>query len=152
LPAPAVGVVAGVSIARAGHMKITGACHCGSVQYEAEIDPRHVTICHCKDCQRLTGSAFRVSVGTTSEQFTRLRGTPAIYVKVGDSGARRAQVFCSDCGSPLWTYDVDSPARLGLRVGCVDQREALRPTNQIWCRSALPWAMDIRGLQRSDGE
>jgi hypothetical protein len=133
-------------------MKITGSCHCGLVGYEADIDARPVTICHCKDCQRLTGSAFRVSVGTTRERFRLLHGIPAVYVKIGDSGAKRAQAFCSVCGSPLFTYDVDSPAELGLRVGCIDQREALRPTRQVWCQSALGWSMNIQDLPRSARE
>lgn len=45
-------------------MHIDGQCHCGHVRYEAEIDPSRVSICHCTDCQRLTGSAFRVTAIT----------------------------------------------------------------------------------------
>jgi hypothetical protein len=133
-------------------MKVTGSCYCGHVAYEAAVDPHRVTICHCLDCQRLTGSAYRVSVGTTRQQFTLLQGEPMIYVKTGDSGARRAQGFCGRCGSPLLTYDVDHPDRIGLRVGCIDQRDLLPPAQQIWCRSALSWALDIRDLPGTDEE
>ena len=45
-------------------MHIDGACHCGGITYEAEIDPDRVGVCHCNDCQRLTGTAYRVSVIT----------------------------------------------------------------------------------------
>ena len=133
-------------------MKITGSCHCRAVAYEAEIDGDGVVICHCTDCQKLTGTAYRVSVATTREQLVVLRGAPAIYVKTADSGARRAQAFCRDCGSPLFTYDADHPREVGLRVGCIDQRRTLRPAKQIWYDSALPWAMDIRALPRSARE
>lgn len=127
-------------------MKVTASCHCGAIAYEAQIDPARVTICHCLDCQKLTGSAYRVSVGTDRDRFTLLQGSPSTYVKTAASGARRAQVFCGDCGSPLFTYDVDHPGRLGLRVGCIDQRHELAPSLRIWCASALPWSSDIAGL------
>lgn len=127
-------------------MKITGSCHCGAIAYEAQVDPARVTICHCLDCQKLTGTAYRVSVGTDRERFTLLRGSPSTYVKTADSGARRAQVFCGRCGSPLFTYDVDHPGRLGLRVGCIDQRSELAPSQRIWCASALPWSQHIADL------
>jgi hypothetical protein len=133
-------------------MKVHGECHCGSVAYDAEVDPSRVTICHCTDCQRLTGSAYRVSVPTLRTDFVLLRGSPATYVKTGDSGARRAQVFCPQCGSPLYTYAVDDPRVYGLRVGCIEQRRQLPPQRQIWCRSALAWSMDIADLPKRERE
>lgn len=133
-------------------MKITGSCHCGAIRYSAEIDPARVTICHCTDCQKLTGTAYRVSVGTRRENIVLEHGTPKTYVKTADSGAERAQLFCPECGSPLFTYDLATPDAYGLRVGCIDQRRQLVPSKQIWCRSALPWAMDIAALPRREEE
>ena len=131
-------------------MRVEGKCHCGNIQYEADVDPDRVSICHCTDCQTLTGTAYRVSVPAPRESFALLAGEPTIYVKIAQSGARRAQVFCANCGSPLYTYDVDQPERLGLRVGSIKQRRELVPMRQIWCRSALPWSMDISSLPRRD--
>ncbi|MGY5803663.1 GFA family protein [Rhizobium sp. LEGMi12c] len=48
---------------------IDGRCHCGFVSYKAEIDPEWVSICHCKDCQRLTGTAYRVTVDVPHRAF-----------------------------------------------------------------------------------
>jgi len=127
-------------------MKVQGSCHCGSVTYEAQVDPERVSICHCTDCQQLTGSAFRVTVRALQKDFVLLSGAPSTYVKTADSGAQRAQVFCPHCGSPLYTYAVGSHETYGLRVGCIAQRRELVPRHQIWCQSALPWAMDIHGL------
>ena len=56
-------------------MKIDGHCHCGAITFEAEVDPDALTICHCTDCQTLTGSAFRVNIPAPAEHF-ELRGTP----------------------------------------------------------------------------
>jgi hypothetical protein len=133
-------------------MKITGSCHCGAIAYEADVDPANVGICHCTDCQKLTGSAYRVSVGAARDALHLLRGVPAVYVKTADSGARRAQAFCGHCGSPLFTYDAERPQQYGLRVGCIDQRAQLAPRRQIWCRSALTWAQDIEKLPRREAE
>ena len=50
-------------------MKIDGGCHCGNITYEAEVDPERVSICHCTDCQQLTGSAFRTSIPVPDHAF-----------------------------------------------------------------------------------
>jgi len=62
-------------------MKIDGACHCGNITYTAEIDPENVGICHCTDCQTLSGSAFRTSVRADKEGFHLEGRQPKIYVK-----------------------------------------------------------------------
>jgi len=133
-------------------MKVQGACHCGSVRYESEVDPSRVSICHCTDCQQLTGSAFRVTVRSLQKDFVLLAGSPTTYIKTADSGAKRAQVFCPHCGSPLYTYAVGNTETFGLRVGCIAQRRELIPRQQIWCRSALDWAMDISELPKRERE
>lgn len=132
-------------------MKVTGRCHCGSIRYEAQIDETKVMMCHCSDCQMLTGSAFRANVQAPREGF-RLEGGPLkIYVKTADSGNRRAHAFCPECGTPVYSASVDeSPAMYSLRVGCLDQRHALVPSRQIWCRSSLPWTADLSGIPGAD--
>lgn len=127
-------------------MQVHGSCHCANIRFEAEVDPADTTICHCTDCQKLTGSAYRVSVPAVEGSFRLLAGEPRIYVKTGDNGALRAQAFCPNCGSPLYTYAADDPRIVGLRVGGIAEREALVPARQKWCRSALRWTADISGL------
>ena len=126
-------------------MKITGGCHCGAITYEAEIDAKMVAICHCTDCQTLSGSAFRVVVPAKREGF-KLTGEPKIYVKTGESGRKRTQAFCSNCGSPKYSADVTNPQVFNIRVGTVRQRADLPPKVQIWCRSALSWTMHLEPI------
>lgn len=133
-------------------MLIHGSCHCGQIRYEATVDPARTTICHCSDCQKLTGSAYRVSIPAEDGTFRLLAGQPSVYVKVGDSGSRRAQAFCPNCGSPLYTYDADHPRSYGLRVGTIDERAALVPRKQKWCRSAQAWTQDLAGLDSREAE
>ena len=72
-------------------MKIDGGCHCGYIAYEAEVDPEQTTICHCTDCQTLSGSAFRTVIPAPDHSFRILSGEPAIYVKTGESRTKRPQ-------------------------------------------------------------
>ena len=74
-------------------MKIDGGCHCGAITYRATVDPEKTLICHCTDCQTLTGTAFRVTVPVPEDQFEITKGAPKIYIKTGSSGAKRARQF-----------------------------------------------------------
>jgi hypothetical protein len=128
-------------------MRIDGQCHCGRVRYEAEVDPDQVSICHCTDCQSLTGSAFRVTV-LARRGAVRLSGEePKLYVKLGENGRKRLQYFCGECGSPLFTTGEGEDAEeWGVRWGSIRQRRELTPKRQIWCRSAAPWLGTLKAL------
>jgi len=129
-------------------MRIEGGCHCGNITYEAEIDPETVGICHCTDCQILSGSAFSISVPAAREAFILRTGQPKIYVKTADSGTPRAQAFCAKCGTRIYAAAVSEPQTFNIRVGTIRQRAELRPKAQIWCRSALPWVLDLSSVQQ----
>ena len=134
-------------------MRIDGHCHCGYVRYEAEIDPEMVSICHCADCQQLTGSAYRVTARARAEDIQLTANPPKVYRKYGNSGRPRLQYFCPECGSPLFTTGEGADAAVwGIRVGTITQRRELCPKRQKWCSSALPWVDDIAGLPRSEGD
>lgn len=127
-------------------MKVEGQCHCGQISFAAEIDPDSVGICHCTDCQTLSGSAYRVTVHTPAAEFALLTGTPRIYIKIAESGNKRAHAFCPNCGTPIYATDPHQPRTYGIRVGTLKQRNELPPGRQIWCRSALGWAADLRDI------
>ena len=132
-------------------MHIDGECHCGQVKYEAEIVRKDVSICHCTDCQRLTGTAYRVTVTAESQRFRVMSGEPKLYVKIGDNGRRRLQFFCPNCGSPIYTTGEEDDARqVGIRLGTVNQRRELSPQAQFWCASELEWTQDLTALPRHD--
>jgi len=128
-------------------MKIDGGCHCGAIRYEAEIDPAKVMICHCTDCQTLSGSAFRTVVPVPRDQFRLLCGKPKIYMKTAESSNKRQQAFCADCGTPIYSAaERDTPA-YSLRVGTARQRAELEPKEQCWRRSALQWLPEFPGTR-----
>ena len=130
-------------------MQINGSCHCGYITYEAEVDPGKVSICHCTDCQTLTGSAFRVTVPAPAADFRLLSGRPKIYIKTAESGTQRAHGFCPECGTPIYATAVTDPQVYGIRVGTTRQRAELQPKKQSWCRSALGWSMNIESLPQT---
>ncbi|PYE47081.1 hypothetical protein DFI02_1011234 [Rhizobium sp. PP-F2F-G20b] len=134
-------------------MKIDGACHCGEIAFEAEIDPDAVSVCHCTDCQQLTGTAYRVTVAVPRDRFALTKGSPKTYVKTVDNGHRRLQMFCPDCGSPIFTTgEGDEAGEIGIRWGNIRQRGDLAPKRQIWCASAMPWLDTVTDLPGKPGD
>jgi hypothetical protein len=131
-------------------MKVEGRCHCGQITFEAEIDPDAVGICHCTDCQTLSGAAYRVTVQVPAAEFVLRSGAPKIYIKIAQSGNQRAHGFCPNCGTPIYATDPHEPRSYGIRVGTLKQRSELRPRRQIWYRSALGWSADLRDIPHSD--
>lgn len=124
-------------------MRVDGSCHCGKIAFAGEVDPNSLTVCHCTDCQQMSGTAFRANISCPADEFQLLRGEPKSYVKVADSGARRAIAFCGDCGVQLYAHAADGPSAYSLRSGTLKQRASFRPHMQIWLRSALPWTQDV---------
>ncbi len=130
-------------------MKIDGGCLCGHITYEAEVDPARVGICHCTDCQTNSGTAYGVVAITDAAQFTLLTGTLKVYEKTADSGTVRALSFCPECGTRIHATTVGEGSDfMGIRVGTIRQRAALKPRIQVWCRSALEWTRDLSDLPR----
>jgi hypothetical protein len=126
-------------------MKITGQCHCGSISFTATVDPTKVIVCHCTDCQQFSGAPFRAVLPTPSENVL-LNGQAKHYVKVAASGNRRAQAFCPECGTQLYATEPESPNVLNIRLGCVNERAQLAPSQQIWGQSAMPWLASLATL------
>jgi hypothetical protein len=129
-------------------MNVHGSCHCGQIRFEADADPQKAGVCHCTDCQTLTGSAFSLFVPVPREAFRLTAGEPKVYVKTAQSGNRRAQAFCATCGTRLWAAaEKDSPV-YNLRIGTLRERAELTPRVQVWCRSALPWIEELAAVPK----
>ncbi len=134
-------------------MKVEGGCHCGAITYEADVEPGTMNICHCHDCQTLTGSAFRANISAPADTFRILTGKPRPYIKIADSGARRVHAFCDTCGGPVYSCAVDNPRTYSLRVGALKQRDQVgRPARQIWTKRRLPWLPKIDGVPEIEGQ
>jgi hypothetical protein len=134
-------------------MRVDGACFCGAITFEAEIDPGSVGLCHCTDCQRIASSAFRVVAEARPGSFRLLSGKPTIYVKTAESGRRRSLAFCPICGTAIYSGPADGDSEFfGLRAGTLRQYRQLVPRHQYWRRSAVPWLHDLAGLPAEETE
>lgn len=132
-------------------MNVTGSCHCGEIHFIANADPSKTRICHCTDCQKLSGSPFRIVVPVSENDFKMLSGEPKIYVKISESGNERQQAFCASCGTPIYaTSNGSGPKKIGIRIGTLDERDKFIPQRQFWTQSALKWIKDISSLQAFD--
>src|SRR6266508_1325480 len=79
-----------------------GGCACGATRYECSAEPLYMGNCHCRDCQRATGSAYFAAVGVAASAFRLTSGAPQYYEKSADSGNMMRRAFCPRCGSPLF--------------------------------------------------
>lgn len=135
-------------------MQIDGQCHCGEIAYEAEIQPDHVFLCHCEDCQTFSGAPFRTRILASPDRFRITRGTPRTYVKTTGSGRQRTMHFCGTCGTQIHGAARPGDAfPVSISGGTARQKASLTPVVQAWCRSRLPWVTrlsEIRELERQE--
>jgi len=133
-------------------MKVNGACHCGEITYEAEVDPDKVIVCYCTDCQKMTGGTCHVNALVADDGFRVTAGKPAEYVKTGDNGNKRIQAFCGTCGTHLYAANVEGPKRYGVRTGAMDKRAELPPNARVYLRSQPGWVTDEASLPGKDAQ
>lgn len=126
--------------------KIAGSCFCGKVRYSGEAEPIFTGICHCKSCQKITGTSYSVVVALPADALT-VTGDIKTYDSKGNSGNGTHSNFCPNCGSPLTdTADV-MPGVVMIRAGTLDNSSWLKPTMEIYCDSKMPWVSLGGGLQ-----
>lgn len=124
-------------------LAISGQCHCNSIQFEAKVDPQRVRICHCNDCQIISGSAFRINLPTRAQDFKLTSGELKTYIKTAESRNKRALCFCETCGTQIYSTSVDAPSEFNLRVGTINERKKLIPQSEQWESEAMPWTKNI---------
>jgi hypothetical protein len=132
--------------------EIKGSCRCGKVGYTSGADPAFIGICHCKSCQKSTGSAFSTVLAVPTASLT-VTGTTRRFDDVGDSGSATHRDFCPECGSTI-TQSADVMAGMTmLAVGTLDDPGSVKPAMQIFCDSAMPWATigDLQGFPKMPG-
>lgn len=115
-----------------------GGCLCGSVRYRARTARARTLVCHCRACQRQTGSAFSVVLALPASDLS-VEGSLRTYAHAADSGRTVHRRFCPACGSPVLTEVPDKPGLVVLKAGTLDDPAGLRPQLHLWCKNAQPW-------------
>ena len=125
-----------------------GGCNCGAVRFRVKSAPQRTSVCHCKFCQRRTGSAFGVGVYFLKEDFELLKGELRAYEHRSDESGRWLRTeFCAKCGSTVsWTLEVN-PAWRGVAGGCFDDTSWLRIERHGWTRSRQHWVVIPPGVE-----
>lgn len=119
--------------------ELKGGCLCGAVRYRCNAEPLMTALCHCRNCQRQTGTAFSILVAVPKGALVMEGAEPSTYHDVGDSGLPVLRKFCPKCGSPIVSEVAATPAMDWVKAGTLDDTSWLQPQVNIWCASAQPW-------------
>ena len=118
---------------------LEGGCACGAVRYRMNAAPMFVHCCHCRDCQRQTGSAFVLNALIETDRVDLLSGEVRPSAMPTDSGQPHNVHRCAACGTAVWSHYGGLAALRFVRVGTLDRPEAVPPDVHIYVRSKLPW-------------
>jgi hypothetical protein len=118
---------------------LNGRCSCGAVSYRLVSPPMFVHCCHCRDCQRQTGSAFVLNALIETDRVEILSGAPEPVAMTTESGRPHDIYRCPECKIAVWSdYGRRGVLRF-VRVGTLDDPSAVSPDVHIYTRSKLPW-------------
>jgi hypothetical protein len=125
---------------------LDGGCACGALRYALKAEPMFVHCCHCRDCQRQTGSAFVINALIETALVERRGVEPVRFEMPTESGRPHGVYRCPSCGTAVWSeYGGLAPLRF-VRVGTLDDSHALAPTVHIYTRSKQPWVVLPAGV------
>jgi hypothetical protein len=125
----------------------TGGCQCGAVRYECAGEPMALYICHCRECQHQSASAFGMSLSMPAGTMRATQGMPKFWARLANSGRQVRCAFCPDCGSRLWHEPVDGDY-LTIKAGSLDQPVDVSQAIHIWTSRKLPGVIIPTRAQR----
>ena len=116
---------------------LEGGCLCGGVRFRVTGKLGPAGYCHCKQCQRASGSAFAANAPVRTKYFTLRSGAELVTEYESSPGKYRA--FCGRCGSPIYSRRDSEPELRRLRLGTLDSDPERRPLVHVWVGSKAPW-------------
>jgi hypothetical protein len=130
--------------------KLDGHCLCGSVSYSCEAEPLFAAICHCKNCQRQTGTSFSLVVGVPDEALKIEGDTLGTIGTRGDEHPDRDshRSFCTACGSPIVTRTESLAGVAILKAGTLNDTSWIEPQIEVWGESAQEWVEAVESRPR----
>lgn len=118
--------------------KLAGRCACGTIRYTPEADPIVMVNCHCRDCQRNTGTAY-AAIMVVPAASANLTGEPRYFRTIGEAGKWVDRGFCPNCGSPVTLKLERFPDAVGFHAASLDDPKQYAPAMDIFTASAQPW-------------
>jgi hypothetical protein len=116
-----------------------GGCACGAIRYECTAPPLRMVNCHCRDCQRASGSSYSPTVIMSANSVHLLRGECKEHRITGESGNVAKRQFCGNCGTPLFAGSLARAEFLGVKAASLDDASWFEPEADVWVDSAQPW-------------
>lgn len=122
-------------------MKIpcTGTCQCGSIRYKISAPPIVTLVCHCIDCQKLSASAFSLTMAVHRGSFVLTSGKLKSWERPTAAGGTAVCYFCPDCGNRIFHENPEMPEILRFKPGTLDDTSCIRPDAHVWTKRAQPW-------------
>ena len=118
-------------------LPLIGGCLCGAVRFDLDELPVSASYCHCRRCQRRTGTAASVSARIVPGSLRVASGEEGLRAFEPPDGF--AKGFCSLCGGQLWSRDSNDPSVLGIRMGAFDEDPGVRPSFHQFVAYAAAW-------------
>jgi hypothetical protein len=128
---------------------IQGSCQCGSVTYELREPPIMVLACHCKQCQKLSTSAFSITALVKADAV-EFKGEMKDWSRMADSGNVNAAKFCPTCGNRMYHYNPDEPDIIKLKPSNLSDTSMIEPTAHVWVSEKQPWFQIPEGVKVFD--
>ncbi len=126
---------------------MTGGCACRAIRYEIRAEPIRMLKCHCRDCQRASGSAYAALMVVPKETF-RVEGEPRYFDLTGDSGMPISRGFCPQCGSPVAIMLAAVPEVVVIQAASLDDPSRFAPTYELFTSYAQPWDLPLPDTEK----
>lgn len=128
---------------------INGACQCGGVTYQLLSEPQMVVACHCKECQKLSTSAFSITAMVNADQV-KFEGEMADWSRLADSGNISAAKFCPGCGNRIYHYNPAEPEKIKLKPSNLSDTSIIKPVAHVWVSEKQDWYTIPEGVKVFD--
>lgn len=122
---------------------ITGGCQCGFVRYRLDGEAGTLSVCHCRECQRQSASAFGMSLAVDPESFVLVAGSLKSFDMLCDSGRIKACAFCPECGTRIHHRVGET---MSLKAGTLDETADLEPAAHYWTARKQDWVVIPEGM------
>jgi hypothetical protein len=121
----------------------SGGCQCGHIRYELCGEPLALAVCHCKECQRQSGSAFGMSLAVADGAFQLRSGVLKTFEVKCDSGRIKTCAFCPECGTRIYHQ---TNSGMSIKAGTLDETSGLKPDSHYWTMRKQSWVMIPDGV------
>jgi len=130
---------------------IKGSCQCGQVSYELLEEPSMVVACHCKECQKLSTSAFSITAMVSADSV-KFNGVMSDWSRTCDSGNISAAKFCPSCGNRLYHFNPEVPEQLKLKPSNLSDTRIIKPVAHVWVSEKQDWYQIPEGVKVFEGQ